>query len=133
MNYIHVAIHVLTVFFQGHPQKKGVSSRVEKIKIKSVKHASFVNHLCSVSPVENVHNVAQNLPVGGRLRDFWKVWASQGASPKEVSILKNGYNFPFKVKPPLTRISLVKIRYANSLHKQIPTGGFALVFPFWKN
>ena len=38
-------------------------NRTGKIKIKPVKHVSFVNHLCSVPPVENVHNVAQNLPV----------------------------------------------------------------------
>ena len=61
---------------------------MEKIKIKPVKHAAIVNHLCSVPPVENVHNVAQNLPVGGRLRDFLKIWAFQGASPKVMAILK---------------------------------------------
>ena len=50
---------------QRHPQKKGVSPTVEKIKIKPVKHASFVNHLCYIRPVGNVHNVAQNILVGG--------------------------------------------------------------------
>ena len=37
-----------------------------KIRIKPVKHTSFGNHLWSVhkQPLENVHNVAQNLPVG---------------------------------------------------------------------
>ena len=57
VNYIRVAIHVLTVFFQGHQLKKGVSLAVENMKIKPV------NHLCSVPPVENIHNVTQNLPV----------------------------------------------------------------------
>ena len=38
---------------------------VEKIKIKPVKHASFVNRLCSVPHVENVQSVAPNLPMGG--------------------------------------------------------------------
>ena len=35
-----------------------------KERSKPVKHASFVNQLSSVPPVENVHNIAQNLPVG---------------------------------------------------------------------
>ena len=57
------------------------SKQWKKIKIKHVKHAFFVNHLCFVPPVENVHNVAQNIPLEGCLRDFLKAWASQGANP----------------------------------------------------
>ena len=68
--------------FLGHPQKKGASPAVEKIKTKPVKHASFVNHSYFVPLVENAHSVVQNLPVGSHLRDFWKIWAFQGASPK---------------------------------------------------
>ena len=49
---------------------KGMSSTVEKIKTKPVKHAAFVNHLCYVPPVGNVHNVAQSLPAGGHLKYF---------------------------------------------------------------
>ena len=52
-NYMYVVTHVLALFFRLHLQKKGVS----------VKHTSFVNHSSSVPPVENVHNIAQNLPV----------------------------------------------------------------------
>ena len=47
------------MFFQGHPQKKGVNSVMNKISIKSVNHASFGNHLCSAPPVESVHNVVK--------------------------------------------------------------------------
>ena len=61
---MYVATLVLTMFFRGYTQKKEVSPTVEKITIKHVCHASFVNHLCSVPPVKNFHNVAQNLPVG---------------------------------------------------------------------
>ena len=90
----------LLLFELGHSQKKGVRPAVEKIKIKSVKCASFVNHLCSVPPVENVHNVVQSLPVGGRLRDFWKIWVSQATNQKVEFILENSCNLRFRVKPP---------------------------------
>ena len=44
---------------------------MNKIKIKHIiNHASFVNHLSSAPPAKRVHNVVQNLPVGGHLKDF---------------------------------------------------------------
>ena len=39
----------------------------------------------------------------------------KGSSPRVVSILKDGYNLPFNLKPPLTRIPLIWSRYANPL------------------
>ena len=53
----------LLCFFEGSG-KKEVCPAVQEIKINPVKHASFVNHLFSVPPVENVHNVTQYLPMG---------------------------------------------------------------------
>ena len=67
--YLHSCCNSCTYcVFSLHPQRKGVSPAVEKVKIKPVKHASFVNNLCP--SVENVLNGAQNPPVGGCLRDF---------------------------------------------------------------
>ena len=88
---------------------------MNKIRIMPVNHVSFVNHLCFAHPIESVHNVVHNLPVGGCLKDFGQIWASKGASQRVVSILKNGYNLLFKVKPPLTRDRIAKSRYANPL------------------
>ena len=70
------------VFFEVITQKKGVSPALKGIKIKPVNCFSFVNHLCCVPSVESVHNVVQNLPVGGRLENVWQVWASKGASSR---------------------------------------------------
>ena len=71
---------------------------MNKIRINPVDHAYFVNHLCYAPVVESFHNVVQNVPVGGCLKDFWQIWASNSASLIVVC-----YNLPFKVKPPLTR------------------------------
>ena len=51
-----------------------------------------------------------NLPVGGRLRCYWKHWQSIGASKQVVRWLRDGYMLPFRlnqrglpVTPPLQR------------------------------
>ena len=46
------------------------------------------------APVESVPSTVKNLPVEGRLRNFWDIWTSMGVSSRVVSILK-GYNLPF--------------------------------------
>ena len=52
---------------------------------------------------------------GARLQKFWQVWAQKGSSPRVVSILKEGYNLSFGLKPPLTRLPLIRSGYANPL------------------
>ena len=91
--------------------------RKAKIKdqIKCVKSASFVGHFVSAPNVPNVPNVAGVQPVGGRLQSFWEIWAHKGANPKVVSILKEGYVLPFKVRPPLVRDPLIVSGYANPI------------------
>ena len=74
-----------------------------------------VNLSPSAPPVTNVLSVVEGLPVGARLQNFWQVWAQKGSSPRVVSILKDGYNLPFNLKPPLTRIPLIWSGYANPL------------------
>ena len=51
-----------------------------------MKAASCVDQLLSVKPLTNVHTVAQNLPVGASLNQFWKTWATLGASSKVIRI-----------------------------------------------
>ena len=98
-------IPVPIVVGPGQPQKKGLSPDLCQTEIKHVKSASFVSPCRSVPHVLNVHSVAENPPVGGRLQRFWETWLSLGSNPRVVSILKDGYNLPFKMRPPLTRFS----------------------------
>ena len=50
-----------------------------------------------------------------RLQNFWQVWQSLGSNPRVVSIVQEGYNLSSKVRPPLTRSSLIVSEYANPL------------------
>ena len=71
VNCTCVANHVPTVFFQEHPQQKGVSAALQKNKIKLANHASFAHH-CLFAPVlENFYNTAKTLPVES-------VWETSG-------------------------------------------------------
>ena len=106
-------IPVPIVVGPGQPQKKGLSPDLCQTEIKHVKSASFVSPCRSVPHVPNVHSVAENPPVGCRLHRFWETWLSLGSNPWVVSILKDGYNLPFKMRPPLTRCPLIISGYAN--------------------
>ena len=55
---------------------------------------------------------------GGHLQKFWQVWVYLGSNLSVVSILREGYHHPFKVKPPLTRSSLIVSGYANPIKKK---------------
>ena len=59
--------------------------------------------------------------VGGCLQPFWQTWAHLGANPRVVSILKEGYVLPFKLKPPLVRYPLIVSGYAHSLREAVQT------------
>ena len=114
VNCHNVAHHVLSVKNIRQPQKKGISPILNSQNtIKYVKSASFVNHCVFAPSVSNVLSVANVQSVGGRLQNFWKIWAVKGANPKVVSILKEGCVLPFKVRPPLIREPLIVSGYAN--------------------
>ena len=114
VNCHNVAHHVPSVKNIRQPQKKGISPILNSQNtIKYVKNASFVNHCVFAPSVSNVLSVANVQSVGGRLQNFWKIWALKGANPKVVSILKEGYVLPFKVRPPLIREPLMVSGYAN--------------------
>ena len=111
----HVVCRVPTVT-RWQSQKKDVRPKSKiKSQIKCVKSASFVGHFVSAPNVPNVPNVASVQPVGGRLQSFLEIWAHKGANPKVVSILKEGYVLPFKVRPPLVRDPLIVSGYANPI------------------
>ena len=94
-------------------QKKGLSPQSKKVEIKSVNCVSFVVQCVSAPSVPNAHNVVHAPLVGGCLQPFWQTWARLGANPRVVSILKEGYLLPFKLKPPLVRYPLIVSGYAH--------------------
>ena len=113
-NVSYLAVdHAHSVCFQGQPQKKGISPCMPKIEIKDVKGVFCANQCLFAPHVPNVPNVAPSLAVGGRLQKFWQVWLNLGANPRVVSILREGYTLPFKIRPPLTRSPVIKSGYAH--------------------
>ena len=96
------------------PQKKGLSPLSEIKEINSVNCVSFVDHCVSAPSVTNARNVVHAPQVGGRLQPFWQTWTLLGANPRVVSILKDGYILPFKIRPPLVRDPLIVSGYAKT-------------------
>ena len=87
------------------PQKKGLSPPLNCL--------SFVVQCVSAPSVSTVHSAVHDPLVGGCLQPFWQNWAHLGANPRVVSILKEGYLLPFKLKPPLVRYPLIVGGYAH--------------------
>ena len=116
--YCHVA-NVLSVI--GQPQKKGISPKPSvtyKNRINHVNVVSCVDQLSFAPPVTNVHNVVPIPHVGARLSQCWRTWATLGSSPKVVSMLKEGYTLPFKMRPILTRSPIIISGYAHPLRNK---------------
>ena len=109
---------MLPVFFHsvhtiGHPQKKGLSPAWWLKRIKDVKGVSCVDPCLFAPNVQSAPSVVKSLPVGGRLQEFCQVWQELGANHRVVSILREGYALPFKMRPSLTRSPLIRSGYAN--------------------
>ena len=93
-------------YHRASPQKKGIRPVPSVKEIKHVKGVSCVNPCLSAQVVESAPHVVKELGVGGRLQSFWLKWQKLGANPRVVSILKEGYVPPFRMRPPLTRFPL---------------------------
>ena len=117
INCVNSSVVSPAPFAIGQPQKKGISPvpvNLNKVQsLKYVNNALCVDHLCSVTPVANVPNVAPNLPVGTRLQNYWTKWLDLGASPTVVQILREGYPLPFRIRPKLARNPTVISCYVN--------------------
>ena len=50
---------------------------------------------------------------GGRLSTFWQVWEAKRAHPRVVTILKEGYCLNCRLKPPLTKVPVIRSKYLN--------------------
>ena len=81
--------HIVT----GLPQRKSVNPICCQMytEIKYVKYVSCVGHLSSVNLVTNAPPVVTLPPVGARLHKCWEKWEALGASPKVVTIPREGY------------------------------------------
>ena len=97
----------------GPSQRKDISPFQLQKRIKSVKPVCCVDHCLSVQHVNSAPLAVENPPVGGRLQLFWQVWLSLGANPRVVSILKEGYSLPFKIRPPLSRSPVIVSHYSD--------------------
>ena len=97
----------------GPSQKKDISPFQLQKRIKSVKPVCCVDHCLCAQHVNSAPLAVENPPVGGRLQLFWQVWLSLGANPRVVSILKEGYSLPFKIRPPLSRSPIIVSHYSD--------------------
>ena len=100
---------------RGQSQKKdGSPSSKMKQEINFVKGVFSVDHCVFAPIVPNAHNVVNAHLIEGHLQKFWQKWSLLGANLRVVSILKDGYILPFKIRPPLVRDPLI-VSYANPL------------------
>ena len=104
---VNLPVVLPAVSVKGPLQKKNVRPSHAKIEIKSVNSALSVNQCLFAPNVINVPCVVKDPPVGGRLQLFWQVWLSLGSNPRVVSILREGYQLPFKERPPLARSPVI--------------------------
>ena len=108
------------LYVTGQSQKKDISPNQSQEEIKCVKVACCVNHCLCPHNVTSVHHVVENPPVGGCLQKFWQVWLSLGSNPRVVSILKEGYSLPFKVRPPSVKVTGDNQSLCKSGQEQVP-------------
>ena len=92
--------------------KERLKSSIKESR-KSVNCVSFVVQCVSAPSVPTAHSVVHAPLVGGCLQPFWQNWAHLGANPRVVSILKECYLLPFKLKPPLVQYPLIVSGYAH--------------------
>ena len=104
---VNLPVVLPAVSVKGPLQKKNVRPSHAKIEIKSVNSALSVNQCLLAPNVINVPCVVKDPPVGGRLQLFWQVWLSLGSNLRVVSILREGYQLPFKERPPLARFPVI--------------------------
>ena len=55
---------------------------------------------------------------GARLEGYWQVWEDLNVHPRVVLVLKQGYCFPFKEKPPLSRFPAIRSSYSSPVKQE---------------
>ena len=108
-------LHILC-FLTGHHKKRCKSQyRFREWPNKACKRCFFCKSVSFCPSYDKYPQCCRRSACGARLQKFWQVWAQNGSSPRVVSILKEGYNLPFRLKPPLTRVPLTRSGYVNPL------------------
>ena len=59
----------------------------------------------------SVQEKLQNLPVGGRLRQFFPEWERLGSHRLITGLIRNGYKLPFRERPNLSRVPCIVSSY----------------------
>ena len=113
--YQDVVGHAHSVTLHGQPQRKGLGPDLSLNKIKVVKGVPCVNQCFSTPSVPNVPHAATEISVGGRLQSFWQVWQRLGSNPRVMSVLRDGYNNPFRERPQLSYFPSIVNKYASPL------------------
>ena len=82
--------------------------------------ATEVEALSPTGPLEaGVVEGSDCLVPGGCSSTFWQVWEAKNAHPRVVTIFKGGYCLNFKLKPPLTKVPVIKSRYLNRKKQRV--------------
>ena len=84
-------------------------------------NVSFVDQLCSVKHVQNVQNVAQDLPVGARLNQFEKLVKPWGPDQR-------GLYPPFPDQTKRDKVTNHHKLLCKSSQEPLPVGGIASAY-----
>ena len=117
VSYINVATPAHSVFLNEPPQKKGVSPSVNSGNglIKPVKNVFFFCKSVSFCySCDKCPQCCRRSACGGPTAEILASLGPKGFKFKGSIYPEEGYNLPFKLKPPLTRVPL-RSRYANPL------------------
>ena len=93
---------------------------------KLIKGVFCVDPCLSAPPVNSVLSAADKIHLGAKLQKIWQVWQYWGSNLRVVFFSKEGYNLPFKIRPPLTRSPLIISRYTNPPKEQLLEGSIAI-------
>ena len=86
--------------FKRASAKERYKTRCERDKNKTCQRCFFCKSLSFCQVCSKCPQCCQRVGCRGRLQTFWPKWQELGANPRVVSILKEGYALPFKMRPP---------------------------------
>ena len=93
--------------------KSQFMSTLHKNSNKICKRCFLCRSLEFCSPATNTLPVFTLPPVGARLQEYWEKWEVFLASPKVVTMMREGYTSPFRFRPNLTWSPTVISHYQN--------------------
>ena len=110
-----------TNLYKHHKYRMGRSLRSKFYRRALVTHRKASSHQptrteggSSGSVILPIREKLQNLPVGGRLRQFLPEWERLGSHRLITGLIRDGYKLPFRECPNLSRVSCIVSSYAGS-------------------